>query len=202
MGLGRGIRWALPTTLGDLARDVHKGSPGDERGVTMVEILATLAIAGMLTAAVATSVTSTLARWRVHESSISLAAALRAARVKAIFDHAETSVTFDTTRDRYAIATTGAAGGVIYDDSEKTFLVELPKTVSFVRPDAGPTITLIRPSTYDEVAVFSSKGRTLSTTTPGYVFLGNVNQEVYYRLEVGIAGTVGVTRWNGTDWQD
>ena len=29
-----------------------------------------------------------------------------------------------------------------------------------------------------------------------------IMKQVYYRLEVGIAGTVGMKRWNGNDWQD
>ena len=50
-------------------------------------------------------------------------------------------------------------------------------------------------------AVFSARGRLLSSQTPACAYLGNQAQGLYKRVCVNIVGNVKVEKWDGQRWQ-
>lgn len=176
-----------------------------ERGFTLIEMMVALLIVSLMIAGTALLTSRILPRWRLREAATDVAAAVQAARARAVIEQATVVMAFDTTRGLYVLHSEVSGGATArqtdYTGSSRWYGA-LPRGVTFARPDVGRTVTLapLTAST-ESAAVFDSGGILRSTTRPGDVYLGITGQGLYRRVRVTLAGTVQIQSWNGLLWR-
>ena len=172
-----------------------------DSGYTLIEMVAVLALIGVMVTTSATGFIQVLPRWRLTNSARDVAAVIKGARAKAILDGSETSMSFDADGGRYSVlwGPTANPTVIVAGPSGPLRFAQLPDGVTFARPDGVDTITLDVPGE-DDVASFDEIGRLVSVATPGYVFLGDTKRAIYVRVKVNMVGTVRVERWDGSGW--
>ena len=62
-------------------------------------------------------------------------------------------------------------------------------------------VTARPPEGTEAAALFDSRGRLLSQSTPAYVYVGSPLADEYARVEVELSGNVRVQRWRASRWE-
>ena len=176
-----------------------------QRGFTLIELTMALGVAALMVTAAIGAAGQSLPRFRLRQASLDIASALQAARAKAVLERSVVTMPFDTARGMYTVyANTAPMGTTTVTDGfgKTTWFAKLPAEVTFARPDGAQVVTLRPPAApTDEAASFDTTGLLLSTSRPGYVYVGVPARGLYRRVGVNLAGTVEIESWDGVAWK-
>jgi prepilin-type N-terminal cleavage/methylation domain-containing protein len=152
-----------------------------ESGFTMIELLMTMIILAALAAVAIPGFSSWLPNYRLKSAVRDLYSSMQLAKLEAIKQNQNCSVTFSSAPDQYAVSLINKT--VVLANYENGIRYKGPGGETF---DASPL-------------TFNSRG--LSNNL-GYVYLSNDRSSSYYRVGVpSISGAVKLERWNGGAWE-
>ncbi len=152
-----------------------------ESGFTMIELIVTMLVLAVLAAIAIPGFSSWLPKYRLKSATRDLYSSMQLAKLEAIKQNEDCSVTFSTNPDQYAVSLI----------NKTVVLANYKGGVSFKGPGG---------ETFDASPLtFNSRG--LSNNL-GYVYLSNDRSISYYRVGVpSISGAVKLERWNGGAWE-
>ena len=151
-------------------------------GFTLVEILITIAIIGIVAAIAIPNFLTVLPKWRAKSAATDLFSNLQLAKMTAIRQGRDCSVTFSTGPDQYQISL-------------------LNKTVSLATYGSGLQFRGPAPQfTTFETSPLTFNSRGMLTSSQGYTYFTNADQNVYYRAGATSAGVVVLQKLEGGQW--
>ncbi|MCI5194710.1 MAG: prepilin-type N-terminal cleavage/methylation domain-containing protein [Candidatus Electrothrix sp. AW5] len=177
----------------------------NSNGFSFVELMVVIAIIGLLSAIGLPSLLRSLPEKRLKNAARSLYADLQKAKLLAVKENKNVTVTFDTATKQYSfidddgntVAPTVslADSGAVQYGCNATTLNTWRKPGATDVPD-----TAIPPSgvTGDEKITFTNLG--VANTEDIYLQDDNV-QEVCYAVTVSMLGSVKILRYNGSSWE-
>ena len=167
---------------------------GSQRGVTLLELLAVLALVGIT---IAFAIVGSLA-WIQRQASRSavyhVQAVLQSARAEAVARNRACQVRIDAQARTVRIIDLNLSGT---SDDVQLSRLNLSSTIRFDRPDAGDPITLptLAPGVHE--ATFEADG-TVSSGAGGEIVVRGGDD--YHRVTLFGAGAVRVERWGHDGW--
>ncbi len=165
-----------------------------ERGGTIIEAMAVLALSGALMAITASYSISWIGREELRQSAGEVRTQLQATRAHAINRNRACRFQLNTTLRRIQIYDLVDPSNNADDILLTT--ATLPDSTAFTRPDTGSAVTLpvLSGTTYQ--ATFESNGSISSS--PGLVCMGGGTK--YNRVTLYAAGGVKMERWMNATW--
>ena len=174
---------------------IDSSARADERGLSLVELLITLAIFALVAMTAALYSTDSIARARGREESYKLLSFLQTARMEAVSRNRACTFVLDTAGRTIRVMDSAGTS----DPSDDTILtqVALDKRVTFTSPVSGPgPITLVSGSGATWLATFSPEG----TVPGGAGFVSIKSGSRFDRVTLFAAGAAKVERWTGSAW--
>ncbi len=170
-------------------------NPHGQRGMTMLELLVVVTLAGLVVVSTATLAFPWIARERMRSAIYDVQTYVQLARVEAVTRNQDCRFVIDTAAgDMWVMDTVGTTTRT---DDVLLHSRSLPERVTIDRPDAGDPVTLdqIGASNAYEV-VFTPDG--VASSGAGEVCLFGGDR--YGKVTVFGAGGVVAERWNGSSW--
>jgi len=170
----------------------------NQKGMTLIELVIVVALAGVTLVATASYTLPWIARERARSAVYDVQSYLQLTRIEAVSRNHHCRFVLDTSTgglqvfDGNGTTTTKADDVLLYETT-------LPSDIQFARPDAGNAVTLAQVGTsavYE--TVFTSDGIVSQGTGEVALYGG----QEYNRVMVFGAGGVSVDRWAGSGWVD
>jgi len=156
-----------------------------EKGFTLIEVMVTIAILGILIATASPGISSLLPNYRLKSATQDLFTNMQSAKMQAIKANSNYTITFDAINDSYNL-----------NGTKNIVLTEYKSGVCYGHPSSSSEIEY----TSNSVS-FTSRGMTTQNpTTWTYVYLKN-NRGRYYRIGTLSTGLVRIQRWNGSSFE-
>lgn len=170
----------------------------NQKGMTLIELVIVVALAGVTLVATATYSLPWIARERARSAVYDVQSYLQLTRIEAVSRNRQCRFVLDTsTRDLQVFDGNGTTGTKA--DDVLLYETTLPSQIQFARPDTGAAVTLSQVGTSSAYeTVFTSDGIVSQGTGEVALFGGNE----FNRIMVFGAGGVSVDRWAGSGWVD
>ena len=159
----------------------------NKAGFSMIELMVVIGILAIVSAIAVPNLIAWYQHQGLRSAVVELQSNLQLAKMSAVKQNQDCSVTINIGAGSYNIPCTGKtvslgtySGGVVFDS-----------------PDGSATADLL---------TFSSRGICASSLggvslTIGNVCLTNRDQSAFYRTRVFISGGVATSKWNGANWE-
>src|SRR5687768_17386337 len=120
--------------------------PNRQRGYSLIELLVTLFLIGLLLLGAGTSIRNAMPRWQLERTARAVASALKGARAEAIITGARQTLAFDTANRRYAVLRGPFPQGLVLviNGGQTTRIATLPANIAFREPDNALAVTFVR----------------------------------------------------------
>lgn len=148
-------------------------------GFTIIELLVALVILGALASIAIPAFSVWLPRYRLKGAARDVFSNMQLAKLEAIKQNANCSVTMDTGNNQYTVQCL----------PKTVLLSEYGDGVTFQGPDAGDSTTA--------TITFSSRG----LCNIGTVYLTNSKNSAYYKVQTSTSGGISLKKYNGIDWE-
>ncbi|MCI5192582.1 MAG: prepilin-type N-terminal cleavage/methylation domain-containing protein [Candidatus Electrothrix sp. AU1_5] len=181
----------------------------NSKGFSFVELMVVIALIGLLSAIGLPSLLRSLPEKRLKNAARSLYADLQKAKLLAVKENKNVTVTFDTAKKQYSfiddngntVATTislADSGSVQYGCNATTLNNWRQSPAAVGIPDTTIPPSGVTGVTGDEKIIFTNLG--VANTADIYLQDDNV-QEVCYAVTVSMLGSVKILRYNGSSWE-
>ena len=170
----------------------------NQKGMTLIELVIVVALAGVTLVATATYSLPWLARERARSAVYDVQSYLQLTRIEAVSRNRQCRFVLDTSTRNLQVFDGNGTTGTKADDI-LLYETTLPSQIQFARPDAGNAVTLAQvgsSSVYE--TTFTSDGIVSQGTGEVALYGG----EEFNRVMVFGAGGVSVDRWAGSGWVD
>ncbi len=169
-------------------------------GMTLVELLIVLVIAGILTGLAVPNFISWFSRYRLSAAARDLKSNYLSCKMRAVKDNCDCVLQFNTAGGNYTM--TSACGRSITETMN--LLTEYKGDITFglpagVNPPVGLGAVDDGVSFGGNQVAFQSNGR---PNGMGTVYLQNAAQGTAYAVSLGIAGNITVRRWHNGQWEE
>ena len=165
-----------------------------ERGITLIELVIVVAIAGIFLVAVASYSVPMMAKETMRSAVYDVQTYMQLARMEAVGrNHDCWFVVNASTHELFVIDTLGTSTTT---DDEVLYETTIPSSVVFAQPVSGTPITLALVTGKTFRTEFTSKGVVSSGAGDVYMMGG----DRYGRVSVFAAGGIQVSRWDGNSW--
>ena len=166
-----------------------------QRGMTLVELLAVLAVAAVLLVVSASYSMQWLAIETLRSGMQDVQAYVQLARTEAVARNQQCRFVVDTSTG--VLQVWDGVGTLFTNDDVLVHEQRLPSGIVFARPDAGSLSTLQQIGTTAKYqTVFRSDGSVVSGTGDVFLYGG----ERFGSISVHAAGGTEMFYWNGSDW--
>jgi len=153
----------------------------NSKGFTMIELLITVSVFGIMAAIAVPNFLSYLPNWRVRSASRDLYSNLQLAKMAAVKNSGTCTITYSTP-GTYTIS--GA----------------MTKTVNLIDYGSGVTFDGPNNETFTVASVtFNSRG--WITGSLGYAYLSNASNTGFYRVGVQLSGVITLEQRVGGSWE-
>ena len=154
--------------------------PKNKSGFTIIELAITLMIIGIMASIAIPSFSVWLPSYRLKSAARELYSNLQLAKLTAVRQNQNCSITFSTSPDQYVIS------GV----TKTVVLADYGSGVKFDDPTHSKTF---------ETSPLTFNARGLSNS--GYVYLSNDKNSAYYRATPLTSGAIKLEKWDGSDFE-
>lgn len=155
----------------------------DERGFSLIELMVTMGVIGLMAMIGLPSMQQWLERYRVRTAAQEIAAAMQLQRMRAVSQNSDFSIDFDTGAGTYALYQGDPSSGTLLDPLPHG----LPTGVTY-SGDSDPVDT---PN--DELIFHSDGSLNDSTASDDQIFVGNVLGDVFKVAVNRATGRVAVS---------
>lgn len=165
-----------------------------ETGMTLIELLITMALIATIVGAAAAFSVPWFARESAKSAAHELVSALQLTRMEAVKRNVACLMTVETDLRRLRIWDSAGTASTIDDILIST--VQLPDGVAFARPDPGDPVTFAAIDSTTFALTFAADGSVSDGLGEVVLYGGGA----YRRLYVYVAGGVEVQLWDGQAW--
>lgn len=151
-----------------------------QRGAGLLELVVVLGVLAIVAAAGVPGIIQWLPVYRLKNAVSDIHSNLQLAKLIAVKQNQDCSISFDTGPDRYAVQALN-----------KTVILEAYGSgVHYARPDEGNPIA-------NRIITFNSRG----SSNQGYVYLTNAAALDFYRVGPLWSGVIRRQKWTGSSWK-
>ncbi|MCP3978315.1 MAG: prepilin-type N-terminal cleavage/methylation domain-containing protein [bacterium] len=169
----------------------------DQRGMTLTELVTTMAIMSIVAAVTIAYSLPLMARETVRAAAHDAHAALQLTKIEASSRNRPCRFVVDTAAG--ALEVWDSRGTGTTSDDLQLHRALLPASVAFARPDTGGAVTLSQIGSSDSYQSIVGPDGVVSAGTGQLHLLGGGK---YSRVSVHAAGGVELSHWNGAQWYD
>lgn len=160
----------------------------DNRGFTLVELVVTLAIFGIMLAIALPSFLSYLPTMRLKGAARDISSTLQSARMEAVSRNTNCNVSFDINNKSYTVSCTDITT-TLSTDISFGWGTDVNKDIG------GDSLPSDGIALNNDTCYFASRG----TVSAGSIYIKNTKNESY-AVVISSGGRVDIRRWDGTTW--
>lgn len=155
------------------------------QGFTIIEVLMTCVILGILAAVAVPSFYVWMPNYRLKSAARDVYSSLQRMKLEAIKRNQDRTLVFSTSpSDQYQFALSGVTKTITLSD--------YGSGLRYGRPDGGSTVTYT-----GSKVTFNARG----SCNIGYAYLTNQTNSSYYRVGTQTTGAILIDQWKGGAWQ-
>lgn len=160
----------------------------NQNGFTIIELVVTLAIFGIMLAIALPSFLSYLPTMRLKGAARDISSTLQSARMEAVSRNTNCNVSFDINNKSYTVSCTNIAT-TLSTDISFGWGTDVNKDIGGGSlPSDGVALT-------NDTCYFTSRG----TVNAGSIYIKNTKNQSYV-VVISSGGRIDIRRWNGTTW--
>ncbi len=179
-----------------------------EKGFTLIELMVTVSVLGILAAIAVPAFSQWLPRYRLKNAARDIYSNMQLAKLGAIKQNSDWAIHLDETSNTYRVCSSDGGDGDWTDGDEtveKT--VNLPDYESGVAYGHGNATKEVTGGSFDsggttysgDVALFKPRG----TSNGGYVYIENNKNNASFAVGTSSFGAIQLKKWNNStgDWE-